>query len=126
VLPHRTADDDPANRTYPGSVYVAEGAGCYKIGSSRAVKKRLDALERAQPFALKVVCVIETDDMLELERRLHELYRRSGKQIKGEWFSLVPADTIALKALATPLCSEQFDLMLRSLEIVSGVPHDTE
>jgi hypothetical protein len=96
-------NDEAIVTVCPGTVYVIHGGKHYKIGLSRNVEKRLRALDASLPFPVTTVCTFETDNMLQLERQLHLIYRKAGKHVNGEWFDLSEADITALKMLPSPL-----------------------
>jgi hypothetical protein len=58
----------------------------YKIGKAENVRRRLDQLQTGNPGNLKVMHVIETDDISWLEGFLHNSLSR--KRCNGEWFRL--------------------------------------
>jgi predicted GIY-YIG superfamily endonuclease len=73
----------------------------YKIGITRHLKKRMEALVTASPLALTYLLSIpfETiEDAKELERELQFKYIR--KLIRGEWYALLPEDIDYIKSLA--------------------------
>lgn len=71
-----------------GFVYYveAEEIGLTKIGTSRNVRARLNALQDDMPFALRVVFTCTGD--LKLESALHRRFAQHRKH--GEWFYTVP------------------------------------
>lgn len=80
-----------------GYVYLISSPHGYKIGKSRTPKKRYSVLKVAMPFSTRVVCVIETYKMSQLERDLHQ--RFDDKRINGEWFNLNDADVTYILGL---------------------------
>lgn len=78
----------------PGSVYLidAVGSGHTKIGRSGTALARLDSLETASPYPLKLLRQINTKDAGALERQLHRRY--GAYKVHREWFEL-PADVLA-------------------------------
>lgn len=81
-----------------GYVYVIEGQGFYKIGRAKDANARLAHFGTKLPFPIEVVCVIESEDYVGLEAKLHRRYK--SKRVNGEWFDLVPEDLEYLKSLA--------------------------
>lgn len=73
-----------------GYVYLINAGEFYKIGISRNVDRRITQLSTIPPFDVTLVCIIETDDMLGLENKLHTMF--SEKRVNGEWFTLSDED----------------------------------
>jgi hypothetical protein len=69
----------------------------YKIGSSKNIYNRILSIERALPFGIKVVKIIETKAYLTLEKFLRSKFKH--KKIKTEWFHLTTQDIIEMEAL---------------------------
>lgn len=78
------------SKPLPGYVYVLSGGGYYKIGFSKHVNVRVKQISPKLPFDVKLVCTIETDDMVRAEAYLHGKY--ASKRAKGEWFALTDED----------------------------------
>lgn len=80
--------DDTAYRNKPGYIYLihAEGTSRYKIGlTTRSVEQRLAELNSSQsPYPLRLIDVIETEDVTETEGYLHQKFSHYRKH--GEWF----------------------------------------
>jgi hypothetical protein len=84
----------------PGYVYVLKSVtGNFKIGRAKDPANRLRTFEVKLPFEVEYECVIQTVDMVELERSLHQRFK--DQHVNGEWFSLSPADVDYIKGLAT-------------------------
>ena len=108
-----------------GYVYllIAENGWC-KIGMSRNVKVRVKQLKIQFPFRTKLLHVIPTDDVVEAERKLHDVFddcrllRRSdlvnnhGK--KNEGFFLPPISAIG---------TEWFRLSVHAVEWIMLIQH---
>ncbi len=109
-------NDEALTTTCPGTVYVVHGGKYHKIGLSRNVEKRLRALDTSLPFPVTTICTFETDDVLQLERQLHLLYRNAGKHVYGEWFELSDTDITALKMLPTPLLAASIPETLKVVD----------
>lgn len=79
-------------RCKQGVYFIAtEGANAVKIGISKALKRRLSALQLANPHRLKVWRFINCDsyeDARRLEGSLHKYYSKQNARIRGEWFLL--------------------------------------
>jgi len=84
-------------RQYPGYVYILEGGGYYKIGSTTKLNDRLTRLSTLMPFCISLMCSIGTEDMFGLETTLHR--RFAEKHTNGEWFQLTPEDIEYIKNL---------------------------
>lgn len=80
-----------------GCVYVISAGPYYKIGRAKIVSKRLAVVEPLLPFKTELLFCIATDDMIILERQLHE--RFADKRSNGEWFTLDQEDIEYIKAL---------------------------
>lgn len=76
--------------THPGYVYLIQSEHGYKIGRSNNPDNRFKAFETKLPFDVELICVHKTDDMIALERRLHD--RFADKRLNGEWFDLSEGD----------------------------------
>jgi len=68
------------------AVYVIEGGGLFKIGTSSGVARRLKNLQITCPVPLTLVKAWARKNGLKLERELHE--RLAGCRRHGEWFEL--------------------------------------
>ena len=73
-----------------GYVYLINAGEFYKIGISRNINQRVTKLSTLPPFNITLVCIIKTDDMMGLEKELHETF--SEKRVNGEWFTLSGED----------------------------------
>lgn len=67
-----------------GFVYVVRVHGFYKIGRSMDFTARLSSLQGGCPYPLGVVMAIKVKGMNDLEKRLHQKYKKYHHQ--GEWF----------------------------------------
>lgn len=85
-----------------GFVYVIRGAKRHKIGRSHYDPAlRLTALQCGSPVRLKLICVINADNCVELETNLHSKFKDSRDKAAGrEWFNLSSADLEYLAKLA--------------------------
>ncbi len=79
-------EEFPAGRGY---VYLIEMSGVYKIGRCRSWRSRSRSYS-GMPYAVKLVCLLQSNDTHSLERSLHARYGRS--RMGGEWFSLTAAE----------------------------------
>ena len=62
----------------------------YKIGFSKNPQQRCTALQKVAPAQLTILHIIETEDMVHTEQKLHG--RFSNKRRNGEWFELDQQD----------------------------------
>jgi len=82
-----------------GFVYLFRASiGPVKIGRSKAPEGRLEDFD-SLPFEVVLLHTIASDDMVWLERTLHE--RFADKRIRGEWFALSDDDIAALLTIAS-------------------------
>lgn len=80
----------------PGSVYViGNERGEYKIGRAKNAQRRLSHLQSGSVDTLTLEVVMESQDTLEAERRLHHAFAQ--KRISGEWFRLSEEDLQKIK-----------------------------
>ena len=104
ILHDAYMNDRRTNRTAdPGYVYlmraVAPEVNWYKIGLSIDPNFRLKTFNAIKlPFAIELVCTIQTTSMRELERHLHQ--RFADQRVRGEWFDLDDADVEYIEGLA--------------------------
>jgi hypothetical protein len=80
----------PVEQQRPGYVYVllAEGTTRVKIGRTGNLPYRLDTLQTASPYPLKILRTVFVNDAVGFERKLHQQYRAYRKH--NEWFELPP------------------------------------
>jgi hypothetical protein len=76
----------PVPPTAYGIVYLIDGGDLHKIGRSTNVAQRLTQLQMSSPVVLKVVCLLETVCMQQLEQQLHRAFK--ARRVYGEWFRL--------------------------------------
>jgi hypothetical protein len=80
-----------------GYVYLIKAStGAYKIGMSKDPNSRI-ATFKTLPFDVELLALIQTDNMHELEKELHE--RFADKRRQGEWFNLSSEDVEYIKSL---------------------------
>ncbi len=87
-----------------GHVYLVEGAGLYKIGSSNDPALRLSSLRAGSPVPLRLVCEISTEQHRVVESRLHEHFTdkcQRSDDMGREWFRLSPDDVAWIENAAT-------------------------
>ena len=96
---HSPQPSQPKKRTpKPGYVYFLQGEnGLIKIGYSQDYKERYKALKKMSPVDIKLLFVVKTDDMVGLERNLHNRFQE--KRVKGEWFQLSMQEIQNAKAM---------------------------
>lgn len=105
-------EDKPAQRpttfNYPnrevvdpnyGFVYVLQSPTCaYKIGRARNPDNRLRTFSVKLPFEVEFFCLIKTDNMVQLEAKLHRKFQ--DRRVNGEWYNLLPCDLKFVKRLS--------------------------
>lgn len=80
-----------------GEVYVVRADnGLFKIGRSLNATRRVRKLTVQLPYGIDLVHIIPTQDMVGLERHLHE--RFDAKRKRGEWFELTVEDVAWIAA----------------------------
>lgn len=80
-----------------GVVYILQEdySNRYKIGKTTNIGRRLDDFVVSLPFKIKLVHVIENDNIDLLETYLHRYFRK--KRVNGEWFELTDEDILWIK-----------------------------
>jgi hypothetical protein len=85
---------------YPGGeqrryVYVVEGGGSCKVGTTAAPNQRVAQLQVGSPvrLTLRAVVACSCSSATDLERRVHE--RLAAYRTHGEWFRIDVASAIA-------------------------------
>jgi hypothetical protein len=87
-------------RNCDGYVYLLRNeidANVYKIGRTKNPENRLITFGLQLPFRVEYVCLIQSEDAVELEKDLHE--RFSAARLDGEWFMLPEGDVEYIKSL---------------------------
>lgn len=80
---------------YGEAVYVIQCQDLYKIGITvGSIENRLNTLQTANPFELKLVYAVKTQNCKELESLLHNKF--SANRERGEWFKLSEQDFVIL------------------------------
>ena len=71
-----------------GYVYLVHALGTkrYKIGRTTNPDKRMETLKHCSPFPLKLLGILQTDNFVLEEKRLHKI--ASSYRVHGEWFEL--------------------------------------
>lgn len=70
---------------YSGHVYFVVGNNLVKIGAtSTDVRMRLTGLQTGSPVPLSLLALQSSSNVYDLERRLHQRFRRF--RVRGEWF----------------------------------------
>ena len=81
-----------------GYVYLIQShTSAYKIGRTKNPHDRIKTFGVQLPFEVEYICLIETTDMIGLEKELHERYAH--RRVNGEWFRLAPHEVSEIKAL---------------------------
>lgn len=84
-------------KKYNDGVYLIRQKDLYKIGVSKNVMSRFDAIYSDIQEPLHLLCVIRTNDMYAVEKYLHDKYTLY--RIIGEWFRLT--EEIVLELMFT-------------------------
>lgn len=92
-LRHSKNTAPSSNQKSPGYIYIVYSIGRYKIGLSTNPQRRIGEIQ--SPYPVELICIIQTDDMLSLERQLHNQFDHARKH--GEWFELSDADLDKIK-----------------------------
>ncbi len=69
----------------------------YKIGISNDPEKRLDSLQTASPYKLKLLNIFPADNATAAEEKLHAVFH--GQRKEGEWFSLTDEQRAVIEAI---------------------------
>jgi hypothetical protein len=86
-----------------GWIYFIQCEGFVKIGQTRKmVKSRIIELQTGNPFPLKLVGILKTDNMDRDEKKIHSMFRRYRVRRRGEWFAFVQEikDFVSLSAFS--------------------------
>jgi hypothetical protein len=84
--------------TGKGYVYLLRtDIGYYKIGRTKNIKGRMRAFGIQLPFNVECEHVIPSEDMMSLEKSLHE--RFASQRVNGEWFNLSADDVVYIKSI---------------------------
>lgn len=110
------------NWTKPGYIYLVkaiEPQTHYKIGRSQNPQKRIESMGVKLPYPIEVICLIETENMFELEKQLHQHF--DSKRVNGEWFKLDEEDIDYIKGVEwKAYVSKRYSEMLKNGEFHSG------
>jgi hypothetical protein len=88
-----------------GYVYLLESSnGCYKIGKTRKIEKRLYQLLREYPLEIKVLHYIPCRDHTKAENYLHKFFE--DYRLQGDWFRLDKEQIDWLKNLSSDALDE--------------------
>lgn len=90
---------EPPSPNRQGFVYLVKEVNGphYKIGRSKNPDNRTATFGVKLPYRIQYECVVKTDDMYELESRLHSQF--ADKRADGEWFALSAEDVQSIHAL---------------------------
>lgn len=87
------------NQEKSGYVYLLRADnGIYKIGRTKRLDDRITRLSVELPYQLELICAIATDDMHDLEGKLH--HRFADQRVNGEWFSLTNENVESIKEVS--------------------------
>lgn len=78
-----------------GHIYVLRAGEFYKIGRTRQLDSRIKALSIQLPFPVEVVHTFPSDDHVEVEQWIHDLF--ADKRANGEWFRLSEEDVARIR-----------------------------
>lgn len=95
----RQKQERAQNRSTAGYVYFIQmtaGERLTRIGRSATPDVRLKYIPKL-PFETTLEHLIQTDDMVQLERHFHDYY--ADKRVRGDWFQLSPDDIAYIKGL---------------------------
>lgn len=99
-LLRRRETNGRSNRNRSGYVYLIKSpTGAYKIGRTNNPENRMRTFNVKLPFEIEFIALIKTEDMVWLEKDLHD--RFAAKRINGEWFSLDENDVDYITGLAS-------------------------
>lgn len=91
-----------------GFVYLVYGeSGLYKIGCTARLNNRVKQIGYETAQSVQLIHVIPAEDMLTCEKYLHDLY--APFRIRGEWFSLSPAQVGEIKAIGRLVLLDEED-----------------
>lgn len=84
----KQAKEEERQRTMPsGYVYILQAEnGCYKIGRTNNMEKRIKAIRRDYPLNITVLHYFPCKDMISTETALHR--RFADNRLQGDWFRL--------------------------------------
>jgi hypothetical protein len=89
----------PVKTRHTGYVYLLQSpTKAYKIGRSKNPENRLKTFSVKLPFEVEYIALIKTNDMVGLERQLHQ--RFADKRVNGEWFELSSEDVQYIQGLS--------------------------
>lgn len=108
TTPYCSCHKDPSKRGAPkadgrdlsGYIYLmhAQGTSRYKIGISKQLRQRQQAINRQSPFPVHVVDCYAVNDMRRAESYWHK--RFDALRIYGEWFELPPEQVVEFVQVA--------------------------
>ena len=83
-------------RDNSGSVYLLSADnGLTKIGVSKNVTQRLNAIQKISPCQIDLICFKSFEDAYRIENQLHSLFEC--QRIRNEWFKLSNEDIILIR-----------------------------
>ncbi|MEX0415492.1 GIY-YIG nuclease family protein [Bacillus sp. C30] len=101
-----------------GYIYLIKEyhTGTYKIGRTSNPKNRFDVFKVKLPFKWDLVALYKTDNMIELESNLHEVFMT--KRTNGEWFNLDEDDLLLLFEIMTNYNVSESQYTYKKLDVV--------
>lgn len=99
-------------------IYIMKCSSFYKIGYSKNPENRLKTVRTHNPLDVKIIATLKTDNYIELERELHDLFYN--KRARGEWFELKEDDLLTLKI------EYGFSFKVKIDSILEDVKHNKE
>lgn len=97
-LPRFRNIEKPIPKKIPGYIYIAGIGEQIKIGRTKNIEKRVRDLSKNQPSPLSLHFYIETNDTVNLEKKLHEHFHH--KRLNGEWFALSQEESCSIRELS--------------------------
>jgi hypothetical protein len=82
--------------TVKGEVYFIQCGSLFKIGATKDLSSRFNAIQTANPVECKLIHSIKTNDMYCTERLFKVMFCRVN--VMGEWFELTRNDIAYIKS----------------------------
>jgi len=91
---------EPEVNRREGYVYLLRtlhDSTAFKIGRTKNPKNRIKTFATKFPFKVQYVCLLHTNDMITLEKQLHDQF--ASQRLDGEFFRLSQSDVQYIKSL---------------------------